>query len=61
MSPEALETERKEKKEFQEIVEKIKNTTELNFFCESNPDYNGEYWDGNIHYRFQEIKENYYR
>ncbi len=60
MSPEALNEEKRLDKEFQEMVEKIQNATELNFFCQSNPDYEGEYWDGNIHYRFQEVKENYY-
>ena len=60
MSPEALEEENKLDKEFHEMVDKIQNATELNFFCQSNPDYEGEYWDGNIHWRFQEVKENYY-
>jgi len=60
MSPEALEQERKAKREFQEMVEKIENATELTFFCDHNPGYDGEYWDGNIHYHFQEVKENYY-
>lgn len=60
MSPEALEQERKVKREFQEMIEKIENATELTFFCDHNPDYDGEYWDGNIHYHFQDVKENYY-
>ena len=60
MSPEALEIERKEKKEFLEMIDSIKNATELNFFCEANPNSEGEYQDGKIHYHFQDVKENYY-
>lgn len=62
ISPEMLNNERIQKEKFNTLVNEIKSNKELTFFCEYNPDSEGEYWteDNNIHYHFQEVKENYY-
>lgn len=61
MSPEALEDERREKKEMEERITMLKTNEPFEVFIDRNPSYEGFHEDGNTTYHFQEVKECYYQ
>jgi len=61
MSPECLREEARCKEELNKKIAELNTGNVLDLFIESNPDYEGNYRDGNIIYHFQEVKENYYQ
>ena len=60
ISPEDLEIEREDIKNYNIIKEKVQNNEVLTFVPNMNLTDEGEYRDGNILYHFPEVKENYY-
>lgn len=60
MSPEDLEIEREDIKNYNITKEKVQNNEVLTFVPNMNLTDEGEYRDGNIIYHFPEVKENYY-
>lgn len=60
MSPEALEIEKEDIKNYNITKEKVQNNETLTFVPDMNLTDEGEYRDGNILYHFPEVKENYY-
>ena len=60
MSPEALENERKDAAEFIMLVEKCKNGEPFEVVPTKNLDDEGEFYDGNITYKFENFKVMYY-
>ena len=60
MSPEDLKAERNNMKEFNKKLEEVKNSDTLELVMTSNPDMYGYYRDGDVLYKFEEVKENYY-
>ena len=61
MSPECLREEARCKEELNKKIAELNTSNVLDLFIESNPDYEGNYRDGNIIYHFKEVKENYYK
>ena len=61
MNPESLKEEARRKEELNKKIAELNTSKELELFIESNPDWEGNYRDGDIIYHFQEVKENYYR
>lgn len=60
MSPEDLEIEKEDIKNYNITKEKVQNNEILTFVPDMNLTDEGEYREGNILYHFPEIKENYY-
>lgn len=56
LSPEVLENMRKVATELEILLEKCKNNEVFEFVPTKNLDYNGEFRDGNIIYRFENFK-----
>lgn len=61
MSPEALKNEAIEKEAMKNIENSLSKGNSIEFIPEYNLDEDGEYRDGNVIYKFPEVKENYYR
>lgn len=61
MSPEALENERIEEANKNEIMEVLKANNPIEISFDHNPGFDGCCRNGNVYYHFQEVKENYYQ
>lgn len=61
VSPETLETERKNAEALNNMIEKVKNSDILELTMTSNLDEDGYYREGDVLYKFAEVKENYYQ
>ena len=61
MSPEALKNEAIEKETMKNIENSLSKGNPIEFIPEYNLDEDGEYRDGDVIYKFPEVKENYYR
>ena len=61
MSPEALENERIEEANKNEMLNILKMNNPIEISFDHNPGFDGCCRDGNVYYHFQEVKENYYQ
>ena len=61
MSPEAIENEKKEMEALDSFRTILKNNEAISLNVEYNPDEDGNLRDGDVNYKFSEVKENYYR
>lgn len=61
MSPEALDNERKEIEALDSVRTLLKNNEPIILNTEYNPNEDGELREGDVIYKFAEVKENYYR
>ena len=61
VSSEQLEEERKAELALREKSKEVENATALEFVPTRNVNGVGEYWDGNVIYKFAGVKENWYQ
>lgn len=61
MSSEAIKQEQEHLVKVNDKLNQCRNGFELSIFMTSNPDYFGEYRDGDIIYKFNKVEEKYYQ